>query len=112
MSGNVVELLNEEAFVCEVENDNGVAVVDFWGDGCAPCKTMSPIIEELANHLTQIKVCKINFANATELAVRLQLMGLPTFYLFKNGEQVASFSGTKSLKEFKTWIYDQGVLSN
>ena len=79
--------IKEADWESEVINHSGDVLVDFWGENCAPCQALAPVIEEFANdYHEQIKVVKINFSDATETAVKLELRGLPTLYHFKDGK--------------------------
>ncbi len=97
--------ITEDQFEPEVLQADGTVLVDIWGDGCAPCRTMEPILKQLAEkHADDVKVVKINFAEATDLAVALGVMGLPTLLLYRNGEKVDQHVGLKPLPELETWI--------
>jgi len=80
----------------EVLNEKKVVLVDFWASWCGPCKMLLPIVEELADELTEVKVCKINVDEQSELAKRFKIMTIPTLKVFKNGEVVESSVGLKS----------------
>ena len=68
--------------------NQGVAVVDFWANWCGPCKMLAPIIDEVADKLTDVKFGKVDVDNAPELAKKYQIMSIPNVCIFKNGELV------------------------
>ena len=88
----------------EVINKNGVTVVDFWGEGCAPCKTLAPIIESYANDNPDKNVLKVNFNDAIEVAVSLELRGVPSLYLFIDGKLNKSHTGVMNKSELTDWV--------
>ena len=91
---------NEENFEKEVLNSNEAVLVDFYADWCGPCKMMSPIIEEIAKEVGEnAKVGKVNVDNNQELAIKYDVMSIPTIIIFKNGMPVKSFIGVTDKKE-------------
>lgn len=88
--------LTKENFEAEVMNSDKPVLVDFWASWCGPCRMVLPIIEELAQELTDIKVCKVNVDEQEELAARFKVMTIPTLMVFKDGKAVSSSAGAKS----------------
>ena len=88
-----VKILNEENFKTEVLNTNETVLVDFYADWCGPCKAMSPIIDEIAEETSTVKVGKVNVDNNSELAVQYDIVSIPTILIFKNGELTKTFVG-------------------
>ena len=72
----------------EAIKNNGVVLVDFYADWCGPCKMYAPIVESVAAENENIKVVKINIDNAQDIAVKYQVMSIPTTIIIKNGEEV------------------------
>ncbi len=92
--------LNSENFENEVLNSEGTVFVDFYADWCGPCKMMGPVVDSLAQDLQgQVKVCKINIDDAQEIAEKYEVMTIPTFIVFKNGEPVARSIGVQPKDE-------------
>ena len=60
--------------------------MDFWAAWCGPCKMLSPVIDEIAEERSDIKVGKINVDEQPELASQFAVMSIPTLIVFKNGE--------------------------
>jgi thioredoxin 1 len=72
-------------------------LVDFWGPDCPPCRAVAPVLSALAEELAgRLKVVKVNAAEATDLAGRYGIMGLPTLLLFRNGQVVATMVGSQT----------------
>ena len=79
--------LNEQNFEQEVLKADVPAVVDFWAEWCGPCKMMEPIIDEVADELSgKVKVAKVNVDEAQGLAVKYNVMSIPTLVFFKGGD--------------------------
>jgi thioredoxin 1 len=69
-------------------------LVDFWGPKCAPCLKMMPWVEKLAEELAEsARIVKVNTAENRRLAMQLGVMGLPTFALYRDGEEVQRLTG-------------------
>ena len=78
----------------EILDSNEKVLVDFYADWCGPCKMMAPVVEELAEELNGVaKVGKVNVDNNQDLAMQFNVMSIPTFIVFKNGEVVKRFVG-------------------
>ena len=78
--------LTLENFEAEVIKSDITVLVDFWASWCGPCRMLSPIVDEIAEERTDIKVCKVNVDEQEELAMRFGIMSIPTLIVFKNGE--------------------------
>jgi thioredoxin 1 len=76
-------------------------LVDFWAPWCGPCRSVAPIVEDLATQYAgKIKVAKINVDESTDVAMRYQITSIPTFILFKNGEVADRALGALPRSEF------------
>ncbi|WMC91962.1 thioredoxin [Kineothrix sp. MB12-C1] len=91
--------LTKETFDQEVLNSDKPVLVDFWASWCGPCRMVLPIVEELAEELTDVKVCKVNVDEEGDLAARYRVMTIPTLMVFKDGNAVNTTIGAKSKAE-------------
>ncbi len=77
-----------ENFEAEVIKSEKTVLVDFWAPWCGPCRMLSPVVDEIGEERTDIKVGKVNVDEQEELAMRFGIMSIPTLIVFKNGEAV------------------------
>ena len=80
--------VNNQNFEEEVIKSEKPVLIDFYADWCGPCKMLSPIIEEIAEENSDIKVVKVNVDDSQDLAMKYQVMSIPTLVVIKNGEEV------------------------
>ena len=94
--------LNANNFDEEVMHSDKPVLIDFWASWCGPCKMMSPVIDEIAEEMgDSIKVCKINIDEEQNLAVKYNVMSIPTFIVLKDGKEVDRSVGVQSKDEIK-----------
>jgi len=80
-------------------------LVEFWADWCNYCRTMSPVVQELADELDgKLEICRLNVDKQGDIAIIYGVKILPTFALFKNGTQVDRISGSCTQEELKCFL--------
>ena len=95
---NTMEIMKVTSanFSDEVLNSDKTVLIDFYADWCGPCKAYSPIVESVASENEDIKVVKINVDEAQDLAIKYQVMSIPTTVVIKNGQEVNRAVGMMS----------------
>lgn len=78
--------INKNNFNEEVMNSDKPVLLDFWAPWCGPCRMVVPIVEEIANERTDIKVGKVNVDEQPELASQFNVMSIPTLVVMKDGK--------------------------
>ena len=92
--------LNEKNFEEEGLKSEKSVLVDFWASWCGPCRMMAPVIDEIAEEMGEtVKVCKINIDEEKNLAVKYNVMSIPTFIVLKNGKEVGRTIGVQDKSE-------------
>lgn len=92
---NVADV-SDATFTEQVLKSSKPVVVDYWADWCAPCKQLSPIIDELAaEYGDKITFVKLDTNSSTQVPIEQGVLGLPTIQVFVGGEVVKSFTGAK-----------------
>ena len=101
----LVTNISDESFDAEVLKCSVPVMVDFWAEWCGPCKSIAPIIEELASEYEgKIKICKLNIDESPETPTKFSVRGIPTLLLFKNGAVVSQKVGAAAKSQLSAWI--------
>ena len=96
MADGIVNL-SSSTFDENVIGSDKPVVVDFWAEWCGPCKQIAPILAEIADeHAGDITVAKLNVDDHPDLAMRYNVMSIPTLLVFSGGEVSKRLVGAKS----------------
>ena len=87
--------VGDDTFFDEIEDSQGLAVVDFWAEWCGPCRMVSPIVEELAQEYAGqgVRVAKVDVDNNPGTASRFGIRSIPSILFFKDGTHVDTVVG-------------------
>ena len=96
--------VTEATFIQEVLESDMPVLVDFWATWCGPCQTMGPVVDELAQELTDVKVGKVNVDEQMALAREYKVMSIPTFLVFKDGKVAERTLGVQEKSELEQLI--------
>ncbi len=88
--------VTDSTFDEEVKGSTEPVLVDFWAEWCGPCKSIAPVLEELAvDRKGTLKVAKLNVDDNMGIATRFDVQSIPTLILFKDGEPVVRMVGAR-----------------
>lgn len=86
--------VNDKTFESEVLHSDLPVLVDFWATWCGPCRSISPIVEELAKEFSgKVKVTKLNVDESPATPSQYGVRGIPTLILFKRGKVLDQIVG-------------------
>ena len=72
---------------------NKLLLVDFWAEWCGPCKSMHPIFSRMAKKYDHVRFARVNVDNSQDIAAKFNVQSIPTFIMFKNGENAQQMVG-------------------
>lgn len=97
--------VTEKDFRTEVLESDIPVMVDFWAEWCFPCKTISPMVDELAKEYSgKLKVVKIDVDSNNRIAADYMIMSIPSLLIFKNGKVVETIRGAVPKKKIQEHI--------
>lgn len=87
-------VLTKENFEKEVHESKGVTLVDFWSQTCGPCKELMPDVHAMAErHAGKAKFCSFDIGGARRVAMKEQVLGLPSILIYVDGEKKEHLTG-------------------
>lgn len=93
MAGNVVEISDSD-FESQILKSDIPVLVDFWAPWCGPCKSIAPILEDIAEEFTgKLKVAKLNVDDNPKTPTNYNVRGIPNLVFFKSGKVVEQIVG-------------------
>ncbi|MCJ7802462.1 MAG: thioredoxin [Candidatus Marinimicrobia bacterium] len=94
MGENVLEITDQN-FESDVLQSKTPVVIDFWAEWCGPCKTIAPVIDELADeYLGKVKFGKVNVDFNQQTAMKYGIRSIPNLLIFKDGSVVNQIIGS------------------
>ena len=94
--------VNSENFEQEVVKSPQPVLIDFWGSQCGPCLALMPQVEALSEkYRDQVKMTKVEAPQSRRLCLNLRVMGLPTFLLYKDGQEMVRLTGNITIKSIE-----------
>lgn len=98
--GKNVQEISDSSFETEVLGSKVPVLVDFWAPWCGPCKSIAPVLEELADEYTgRLKIVKVNVDDNREYAMKFNVRGIPNLILFKDGQFQEQIVGVVAKQE-------------
>jgi len=97
-----VNKTDQASFENDVLNSDKPVLVDFWAEWCGPCRTLGPVLEEVAGEVGEnASIFKVNVDENGELAQKYGIRGIPTMIFFKSGEAAKTLVGVQPKEEIK-----------
>ncbi len=81
-----MDAVTQDDFEAVVIRAPGKVLVDFWAEWCGPCRTIAPVLEELAEEHPDVRFVKVNVDEAPAVAQQFSVMNIPTLLAFEGGE--------------------------
>ena len=99
--------VNDQNFESEIVRSEIPAMVDFYATWCGPCKSLTPIVEDLAREFQgRLKVAKLDIDEAPGVASSHGIMAVPTLIFFKNRNEHRKVTGFKNKPELLQIVND------
>ena len=96
--------ITKDNFQREVLESDKPVLLDFWAAWCGPCRMLTPVVDEIAEERTDIKVGKVNVDEEQELAAAFQVMSIPTLVVMNNGKAVAQSMGVRPKQQILSML--------
>jgi thioredoxin 1 len=105
MAGTTLVAVTDASFGNEVEQHQGLALVDFWATWCGPCHMVAPIMEQIAGEYDgKVKVTKMDVDANQRTAMRFNVRSIPSILFFKDGRHVDTLVGA-----YPKPVFDQKI---
>jgi thioredoxin 1 len=92
-----IKVLNNKNFKIQIRS--GITLVDFWAPWCGPCKMMAPVLNDLAESISEdASIGKVNVDHHQPLASKYKIRNIPTLVMYKEGKEVNRYVGVKTKK--------------
>lgn len=100
-----IQHLNEQNFQEYIKSNTGLVLVDIWATWCGPCKAIAPILDKIADEMSEVvKIAKIDADTNQNLVSQFGVRGIPTLIMFKDGLEINRHIGSLNHGQLKALI--------
>ena len=97
--------VSDASFETDVLKSSQPVLVDFWAEWCGPCKSIAPVLEEIAQEMgDKIKIVKVDIDRNAQTPKKYGIRGVPTLMLFKDGQVAATKVGAEPKRKLLDWV--------
>jgi len=105
MSSELIQHVSDASFQSDVLESSTPVLVDYWAEGCGPCKMIAPILDEGSKTYDgRLKIAKLNVDDNREVPAKFGIRGIPTLMLFKDGQLAATKVGALSKAQLTAFL--------
>ena len=105
MSSDLIKHVTDQSFDTDVLQSDKPVLVDYWAEWCGPCKTIAPILDDVAQSYDgRLQVAKMNVDENRDVPGKYGIRGIPTLMLFKGGELAATKVGALNKSQLTAFL--------
>ncbi len=100
-----IKVVSDASFEADVISSSQPVLVDFWAEWCTPCKSLAPLLDEIADEYDgRITIAKVNVDENVQLPLKYGIRGIPTMLLFQDGTVHATKVGALSKTNLNAFL--------